>query len=44
MMDVQGKLLEECMTVEIVREVIVMEHFLNTLPTDKLLRVMERKP
>ena len=44
MMNVQGKLLDECTTVEVVREVMAMEQFLNTLPTEKLLLVMERKP
>ena len=44
MMDWQGKWLRECKSMEEIREAVGKEQFLNSLPMDKRLWVVERKP
>eukprot|EP00731_Ephydatia_muelleri_P034075 Em0046g18a len=44
LMEWQAKWLKECHTVEDVLNAVGKEQFLNTLPTDKKLWVLERKP
>ena len=44
LMDLQKKWLKECKTVEDMQQVVGMEQFLNTLPMEKKLWVMEKKP
>ena len=44
LMEWQAKWLKECQTVEDVLNAVGKEQFLNTLPTDKKLWVLERKP
>ena len=44
MMDWQGKWLRECKSMEEIREAVGKEQFLNSLPMDKCLWVVERKP
>ena len=44
LMDLLGKWLKECNSVEEVRESIGIEQFFNTLPEEKRLWVTERKP
>ena len=44
LMDLLGKWLKECNSLEEVREYVGMEQFFNTLPAEKRLWVTERKP
>ena len=44
MMDWQGKWLRECKTIEDVEEAVGKEQFLNSLPKEKRLWVVEKKP
>eukprot|EP00731_Ephydatia_muelleri_P011503 Em0006g397a len=44
LMEWQAKWLKECQTVEDVLNAVGKEQFLNTLPTDKKLWILERKP
>jgi hypothetical protein len=44
LMDVQTKWLKKCTTVAEMQEMIGVEQFLNTLPMEKKLWVMEKKP
>ena len=44
LMEWQAKWLKECHTVEDVMNAVGKEQFLNTLPTDKKLWVVNRKP
>ena len=44
LMDLLRKWMKSCTSMEEIQELIGMEHFLNTLPANKQLWVMERKP
>ena len=44
MMDLQGKWLRSCQSMDEMQEATGIEQFLSTLPMDKKLWVMERKP
>ena len=44
LMEWQAKWLKECHTLEDVMNAVGKEQFLNTLPTDKKLWVLDRKP
>lgn len=44
LMDMQNKWLKKCSMVAEIQEVIGIEQFLNTLPIEKKLWVMEKKP
>ena len=44
LMDMQRKWLKDCKTVAAMQEMVGIEQFLNTLPMEKKLWVMEKKP